>query len=1034
MDRTQLISLGLDPQTLHRAERLVQAGLLREVRMAGETRALALVDSGWRTLEVELDWRPGRELPAFRCSGCPTRALPCEHAAALLLYLSPARRAELVEKERGRLAARLLGYFERSAPQPREACLRLEVHLQPQADGPARLALRVGRQRMYVVRALQPFLEDYFARKGELPLGKNAAIDPETQCFQPEDEAVLRLLLDVARARALAQDQALLKEKTLALEEAQLHALLERLKGREFFLLLDGHTRRFGGVCQERLEARLFFSLQGEVIELEASLPKDAQPLTRDARYVRAGDRVYRLSDAQRTLLWPFFGRGERFSCRFLREEGEELLGEMLPLSVEAGCVELDDALRQQVAKGQLEARVRLDAREGQILARVEFAYEQVCLDPFRPGPRDRRLLLRDHAGERRVLDVLASYGFLVRPGEAHLRDAADCYRFLRQGVAQLEALAQVYATKALLGMRPRRQRPSGSLQRRGGSLWFYLELSGAETEDYQAIFQALRERRQYVRLRSGRFLTLDGADGWDEVARLVEESDEQDQGGLRFQSARAAYLPDRLDRSGLDVRKDEGVRALQKYLLAPPKAECPIPGLRPYQERGFHWLQFLAGAGLGGVLADDMGLGKTVQVLALFVQAHRQGSQRPNLVVAPTSLLYNWLYEVDNFAPELRALALSGQRQERQELCRDLEGVDVVVCSYAQLRRDVDYLSEMEWNLVVLDEAQQIKNAASVGAEAARRLPAKARFALTGTPMENHLGELWAIFDFVLPGYLHGRQAFLQRYGEGQDQEEMAARLRPFLMRREKKDVLRELPDKLEQTLACRLTQDQRRLYDAELLRAREMVEKASREGSLQRQNFQVLAALTRLRQICCHPALCFEGYAGGSGKLELVEQLLDSLLEGGHRVLLFSQFTSMLALIRESLERAGRQYLYLDGATPAKERLELADAFNQRKSPLFLISLRAGGFGLNLTAADSVIHFDPWWNPAVEDQATDRAHRIGQTKEVSVFKLIAQDTIEEKVLRLQREKKALIDAVVRPGEAVPEGLTAGELRALFD
>lgn len=299
---------------------------------------------------------------------------------------------------------------------------------------------------------------------------------------------------------------------------------------------------------------------------------------------------------------------------------------------------------------------------------------------------------------------------------------------------------------------------------------------------------------------------------------------------------------------------------------------------------------------------------------------------------------------------------------------------------------------------------------------------------------MENHLGELWSLFDFCLPGYLHSRSDFLQTYGENADPSALYLRLNPFLMRRVKQDVLQELPDKLEQTFFCVLSETQRRLYNAELLRARSLVDSAERDGTLTRGNFQVLTLLTRLRQICCHPVLCYEGYEGTSGKLDLLEQLVSSLLEGGHRILVFSQFTSMLALIRERLQALGIDYLYLDGDTPAKDRLALVDSFNAGQCPLFLISLRAGGFGLNLTAADCVIHYDPWWNPAVEDQATDRAHRIGQTREVSVFKLIAKDSIEEKVLRLQEEKKMLIDAVVRPGEAVPDLLTAKDLLSLFD
>ncbi len=1033
MDRNDLLRLGLQEAAVQRAQRLVLNGQLREFSCAGEGDFRARVELVKGSAQVFVRENRAGAPALYGCSLCGTGPQPCEHAAALLLALSPARRDELLARSRSQLAQALLEHFGRSLPLSRDACLQLEVHLQTDENGPARVALRIGIGRMYVVRGLHNFLERYFAQKGVIRLGKSLEIDTQTQCFAPEAEKLLSLLLLFCRSRALALETEEVPGKVLPLEDGQLAQLLEALADQPFFLILSGVSRRVLGVHGEKLDAHLRFYLRGDVIELEAKLPGEIAPLTRDGRFVFARDCVYRLSDAQLSLLKPFFLRGDHLLCHFRREEGEELLSEMLPLSLAGGCVELDDSLRAQADGGQLAVRVDLDAADGQLLARLRFCYDAITIDPFRPGARAGSLLLRDLAAEKQVLDLLASYGFLVRPGEAHLSDAPSCYRFLSSGIDELQALAEVYAARALLRLKPRRQRPSGRLFRRGSRLYLELEMEEIQPQDYEEIFRSLREKKQYVRLRSGLFLTLDERDGWQDVYSLLQESDSVGPDGVSFSLARAGYLPELLQKTGLSLRAEDGVLDVHRRLLAPAAPACPIEGLRPYQTRGFAWLCALAELNLGGILADDMGLGKTVQVLALLLHRKQSGASLPSLVVAPTSLVYNWFYEIRRFAPALSTQVLLGQKGERRTQLADLEGVDVVLCSYAQLRRDMDLLSDIDWDVAVLDEAQQIKNAASVGAEAARRLRAQARFALTGTPMENHLGELWSLVDFCLPGYLRSQSAFLQSYGEGQNLETLYARLQPFLMRRVKADVLQELPDKLEQTFYCRLADEQRRLYEAELLRARDLVERARAAGTLSRQNFEVLSLLTRLRQICCHPLLCYDGYAGASGKLELLEQLLTSLLEGGHRVLVFSQFTSMLALIRQRLDALALPYLYLDGDTPAKERLSLVERFNARECPLFLISLRAGGFGLNLTAADSVIHYDPWWNPAVEDQATDRAHRIGQTKEVSVFKLISENSIEEKVLRLQEEKKTLIDAVVRPGEAVPQSLTASELLSLF-
>ena len=405
-----------------------------------------------------------------------------------------------------------------------------------------------------------------------------------------------------------------------------------------------------------------------------------------------------------------------------------------------------------------------------------------------------------------------------------------------------------------------------------------------------------------------------------------------------------------------------------------------------------------------------------------------------PSLVVAPTSLVYNWQAEIQKFTPHMRTVVLSGGKDDRRKQAEDIEKVDVLIASYAQIRRDIEWLEQISFRFCILDEAQQIKNAASVGAGAVKRIQAQSRFALTGTPMENHPGELWSIFDFVLPGYLMDQADFMQRYGDGADSDLLARKIRPFLMRRLKREVLSELPEKIEHRIVAELTPEQKTVYLATLAQVKKELDDTVRNEGWDKAHFRMLAAITRLRQICCHPALFLEGYEGGSGKLELLMELVGEQVESGHRILIFSQFTSMLGIIRDHLSESGIESLYLDGSTPPQERMALTETFNKGSIPVFLISLRAGGYGLNLTAADTVIHYDPWWNPAVEDQATDRAHRIGQTRAVHVIKLIAHDTIEEKVSELQTRKKELIDLVVTPGEVLPSALSAKDIRALFD
>ncbi len=489
-------------------------------------------------------------------------------------------------------------------------------------------------------------------------------------------------------------------------------------------------------------------------------------------------------------------------------------------------------------------------------------------------------------------------------------------------------------------------------------------------------------------------------------------------------------------------------------------KLECPPLGeldtvLRPYQKQGVAWLRFLRENGFGGILADEMGLGKTLQTLAYLSHGREEAAKSPALVVCPTSLVHNWVAEAAKFTPRLKVLALHGA--DRHGLFDQISQSDLVVTSYALLRRDAEQYRGIEFDTVVLDEAQHIKNRQTQNAQAVKSVRARHRLVLTGTPMENSVLDLWSIFDFLMPGYLGSAQDFRERYEAPITREKnpdaqarLARRLRPFLLRRLKREVAADLPAKLEQVSFCELTQDQRAVYQQVIEASRKEVLDAVGAQGLARSRMVVLTALLRLRQVCCDlrllklepltPALSPSDGArekatassSSSGKLELFGELLEEVLDGGHRALVFSQFTSMLALLKERLAEEGVAYCYLDGSTT--NRAEVVERFQKSPAiPVFLISLKAGGVGLNLTGADTVIHFDPWWNPAVEDQATDRAHRIGQTRVVTSYKLITRGTVEEKILTLQTRKREIIRATLGGEEELSEALTWEEIQDLF-
>jgi len=471
----------------------------------------------------------------------------------------------------------------------------------------------------------------------------------------------------------------------------------------------------------------------------------------------------------------------------------------------------------------------------------------------------------------------------------------------------------------------------------------------------------------------------------------------------------------------------------------------CEVPSslnaeLRDYQRDGLNWMQMLRQMQLNGILADDMGLGKTVQALAHILTEKEQGRlQQPALVIAPTSLMYNWRREAEKFTPNLKVLVLHGA--ERAQHFEDLAQYDVVLSTYPLLVRDFEVLHQQTWHLLILDEAQYIKNPRSKVAQHVRKLETNHKLCLTGTPMENHLGELWAQFDFLMPGYLYDQKNFIQVFRKPIEKENDEARqgalnlrIQPFLLRRTKSEVAAELPPKTEMVRSIDLSKQQREMYESVRLAMQKKVRDAVATLGIEKSQIIVLDALLKMRQVCCDPRLV-KGHDNAalpeSAKLGMLREMLVEMLEEGRRILLFSQFTSMLKLIEDELQSLNINYVTLTGKT--KDRATPVDRFQAGEVPLFLISLKAGGVGLNLTAADTVIHYDPWWNPAVENQATDRAHRIGQDKSVFVYKLITEGTVEEKILELQGRKQALADSIHKASGSKRPLWTADDMDALF-
>lgn len=650
-------------------------------------------------------------------------------------------------------------------------------------------------------------------------------------------------------------------------------------------------------------------------------------------------------------------------------------------------------------------------------------------------------LVLRDRDAERFAVAELPRFGG-VSPKDA---DALHHVEIARE---RLDAsVAQLAAVGWAVEVAGRRYRPAGSMAWHvtSGIDWFELSGSldfGGVTVEMPALLEAIARGDRAVELSDGSMGIL--PDDWPgQLEPLVALAQKQD-GRLRYGRMQAALL-DALLASQPSIRVDEAFEKIREELTSGerPQPEMEPEGfqgtLRQYQKEGLGWLIFLEKMGLGGCLADDMGLGKTIQVLAMLLRRRQlvaaEGlGHRPSLVVVPKSLIFNWMEESQRFAPQLRVLNHTGAA--RRENAESLADADLILTTYGTLRRDAMDHRQLEFDYVVLDEAQTIKNAGSQAAKACRLLRARHRLAVTGTPVENHIGELWSIFEFLNPGQL-GTATRLRRFlagGRGGSAADIVARaVRPYLLRRTKSQVLTDLPEKTEQTLVVELGQKQRKAYDELREHYRqELTGRISRMG-IGRSRIAVLEALLRLRQAACHPGLIDATEKSEPGaKLEALLGQLDEVTDEGHKVLVFSQFTSFLAILRQHLDAKGATYEYLDGRTT--DRQARVNRFQEDPDcRLFLISLKAGGQGLNLTAADYIYILDPWWNPAVEAQAVDRAHRIGQTRPVFAYRLIARDTVEEKIVQLQARKRELAESIVRAEEGMAASLTAEDVELLF-
>lgn len=935
------------------------------------------------------------------------------------------------------------------------------------------LELRVGA-RGFIVHQLKRFLA-HVDRGDSLELTKTLTYDPEKHRFSPQVRAVLEQLIVFCRNEAVYSESwggtsgytSYHQEREMIIPPSAWEQLLPKLIAAQTELYIQQQSMGPLAISDKGVKLPLIFQfedLRNDGYALEVYGITDMIVLEAYHSVLLDG-ALYQLSqgEAERIAAMKKLLQNKP-QLLLTAEQMEPFMERVLPSLHQLGQVRITERIEARMRMHSLRAKIYLDRNlQDQLLVRLEFVYGDIVLPVTPAGAPSSHatdiILIRDSEKEALVFALMQAISSRPYHDRFLFEHEEDVYHFLYHVLPELEQHAEIYATAAIQEVMELPHTaygsPKSTVNVKGDSSWLEIgfRMDGLDLNEIQQLIHAIMEKKKYYRLKTGAFVSLEQEE-FQQFGMLLNQL------GVRRDDVRgpqiaapvlhALRIEDQEDALH-HVKFGKELRQLITHLKHPEQLEFEAPTklvatLRDYQQVGYQWLKTLAHYRFGGILADDMGLGKTLQSISYILAEHEQAAaqaplssssqpsqpslsppSQPSLIVCPASLSYNWAAEFRKFAPSLRVAIVIGDRKEREELLTH-RAADVFITSYPLLRRDIELYQQTEFGVVFFDEAQAFKNHGSQTSQTVRMLRARQRFALTGTPIENSLAELWAIFDAIFPELFQSKQLFQELHPQ-----QVARMVKPFILRRMKRDVLTELPDKIETLQTTELYPEQKKLYAAFLEKLRKEASKELVEEGFPKSRMKILAGLTRLRQLCCHPALFVEDYQGSSSKLEQLFEIIEECLDCGKRMLIFSQFTGMLDIIREMLSRMGLPCFYLAGDTPVQARQEMCQRFNDGEHQIFLISLKAGGTGLNLTGADTVILYDLWWNPAVEQQAADRAYRMGQKNVVQVIRLITQGTVEEKMYALQQKKRDLIDEVIHTGEGAVAAFTEEDIREIL-
>lgn len=938
-------------------------------------------------------------------------AYMCKHLGALILKYIELKREDIKKEiQDGKMYLDLIKLLE----DPKQK-VDLEIYIHDDFKYNEKRYLvdfKIGSSRKYVIKNLSDFIEAKNNYK-LLHFGKDFKYHSLVHTFDDEDEKIIKKIEEAVYIQEKLIGRSLtfnvIKGKNLVLNSSTLRNFLE----------LCIHKRIwFEEKCVDivKKDIPINFKLRKQDEKLIMSVSKQMpKALTTKMDSFIIENTIYLPSANQIELIRTFYNliSGDIKEIAFSNEDSKDVFNILIPKLEEVSKVSIDKSI--DIVREELKSEFYLDIKRGKVTLDVKLKYGEEETNVFEE--KSSKIIIRDIEKESKILKLIKETGFEnVKKSFIFQGDEEKLYLFLTKEYKKLEELGEVFYSNKFKE-RKVYNTPSinANIKEKNGYLNLTFDIENVSKDEYKKIINAIKDRRKFFKLKDDSFLNLEGNE-INEFLTMIDNisSGEKDIQNLKLHKNKAVMLEEYLKVDSLKfVKGKELVDEIIDKLKNVNKKDYDIPKnlnavLREYQVEGFKWFKNLSYLGFGGVLADEMGLGKTIQTIAFLLSEEGKKS----LIITPTSLIYNWKNEFERFAPSLKIALVHENKNERSKIISEMNNYDVLLTTYGTLRNDKENYENITFDYCIIDEGQHIKNSVAQSTKAVKDINARVKFALTGTPIENNLLELWSIFDFVMPGYLYNGTIFKKKFIDSENAiKELQKYIKPFMLRRLKKDVIKELPEKIEKRYYVDLPNEQKKVYGVFVKDIKRKIE----ESSFLENKITIFSYLTKLRQLCLDPSIIIENYDGGSGKIDSAIDIIKENIEEHPKIILFSQFTSVLSNIKKSFEKNDIEYIYLDGNTNAKQRISLVNEFNESKKKLvFLISLKAGGTGLNLTSADIVIHFDPWWNPSIEEQATDRTHRIGQKNVVQVFKLVAEGTIEEKILKLQDEKKSLINDVM--------------------